>query len=97
MKTKQLKHWIDANPQSLPICHVVSHAGGAPYLLELKIKSQVIPLRDRQNQVMRFDSLALAKHHLKRIGLHQVTLRVLDPYDEMCALYSCDEDIVIPI
>ena len=98
MKEKQLKYWVKANPLKMPECHVVAHAGGAQYLVEVELKKVCTPLRDNgSNDVLRFDNLLQARTRLRELGIKKSVLRLLDPYDEMCVSGSCYQDIVIPI
>ena len=55
MKLKQLKNWLQANPETPPKCFVVAHAGGAQYLIGVETKQELKLLRhDKTAEVFLF-------------------------------------------
>ncbi|AMG31080.1 hypothetical protein AL542_12435 [Grimontia hollisae] len=99
MKLKQLKSWIQAHPDNVPHCYVIAHAGGAQYVVEVDVKQKLEPLKeDHTDEVMHFDSLDQVSEKLRKIGVKQATLRLMDPYDEFGpAEASCKEDMDITL
>ncbi len=97
MKLKQLKHWLQSNPETEPHCFVVAHAGGAQYLIGVEKKQELNLLRDdKSNEVFHFNSVEQAGDKLRKLGIKRVTLRLLDPYDEFGpASFGCNEDMQI--
>ncbi|OAN14155.1 hypothetical protein A3K86_11250 [Photobacterium jeanii] len=100
MQLTQFKHWLHSPEGALPKCVVVSHAGSADYLMEVEFKHQLVPLKDDEDQMLKFKNMEQVAELLKPLGITSVILRMIDPYDEFSPdnqISSCREEMVITL
>ncbi|WP_299018913.1 DUF6482 family protein [uncultured Photobacterium sp.] len=100
MKLTQLKHWLKAGHGQVPKCILNSYAGCSDYLMEIEFKQQLEPLKNDNDEMMRFQSIEQVKELLHPLGITSVVLRVIDPYDEFSPdgkVSSCQEDMIISL
>lgn len=100
MKLSQLKHWLKVDDGKVPKCIVTSYAGCSDYLMEVEFKHQLEPLKDDNDEMVRFQSIEQVKDLLRPLGITSVILRVTDPYDEFSPdgkMSDCQEDMTISL
>ncbi|WP_305416788.1 DUF6482 family protein [Photobacterium leiognathi] len=98
MKLSQLKPWLKASPNKIPIYVLGCYAGCSDYLMEVEYKHQLHPLKDEKDNLLHFQNIEQAQTLLKSVGISNMTLRLTDPYDEFSAdgkVSQCEEDIVL--
>lgn len=100
MKLAQLKHWLKAHDGKPPKCILSSYAGCSDYLLEVEFKHQLEPLKNDNDEMLRFQTIEQVKDLLRPLGITSVVLRVTDPYDEFSPdgkVSCCREDMTISL
>ena len=100
MKLSQLKHWLKSGDAQTPKCVLTSYAGRSGYLMEIEYKHQLVPLKDDQDEILKFQSIENVKNLLRPLGITSIVLRVIDPYDEFSPdgqVSTCNEDMIISL
>ncbi|MCG3863854.1 MULTISPECIES: DUF6482 family protein [unclassified Photobacterium] len=98
MKQSQLKPWLKASPNKIPLCVLTCYAGYSDYLMEVEYKNKLQPLKDDQDNLLHFKTIEQAQALLKSVGISNMTLRLTDPYDEFLPegiTSGCEEDMVL--